>query len=218
MELNTSEKSEEQNDLLEEEIFSEDDDSFLVLVPMKRRRKASNWFHADMMTLLVGFFVMLQSFSKPDTQLFEKIKGKRLRFLESTQFPYEKLYKNLDDIIKMKVYPIRSNLKSQMKGLCSPLEAHYFLIPEKCNLKSKATNLLEKLVPRIYEQAHQFNIVIEGHTDDVPMHSRGIVTTNWELSSLASLYCIKVFFKIRDLNNLNSVQSAGRYKTTVSQS
>lgn len=195
MELNTSEKSEEQNDLLEEEIFSEDDDSFFGAGPHEEETE-SNWLvsYADMMTLLVGFFVMLQSFSKPDTQLFEKIKRETTKvFGGEYTVPYEKLYKNLDDIIKNESLSDQVKFEVTDEGIVLTFRGALFFDSGEVQLKKQATNLLEKLVPRIYEQAHQFNIVIEGHTDDVPMHSGGIVTTNWELSSLRACTVLRFF-------------------------
>lgn len=155
----------------------------------------SNWLvsYADMMTLLVGFFVMLQSFSKPDTQIFEKMKQETTKvFGGEYTIPFEQLYKKMDEIVKSE------NLSDQVKfqvtdeGIVLTFRGALFFDSGSVELKNQASQLLEKLVPKIYEQANAFNIVIEGHTDNVPI-SGGIIKSNWELSSLRACTVLRFF-------------------------
>lgn len=163
--------------------------------PSHEEEGEGNWLvsYADMMTLLVGFFVMLQSFSKPDTQLFEKIKQETTKvFGGEYQMPYEKLHKNLEDTIKAENLSDQVKFEVTEEGIVITFRGALFFDSGSVDLKTQASELLEKLVPKIKQQAEMFNIVIEGHTDDVPIHN-GLLKSNWELSSLRACTVLRFF-------------------------
>ncbi len=158
----------------------------------------SNWLvsYADMMTLLVGFFVMLLSFSKVDAAKYEQIKKATTKlFGGEYKVPFEKLTS------KMKTAVESQGLKDQVlfsetdEGVEITFRGALFFDSGSVTLRSDALDLLHKLIPPIAQEAKGFSIEVEGHTDDVPLsHGHGgVVATNWELSSLRACTVIRIF-------------------------
>lgn len=155
----------------------------------------SNWLvsYADMMTLLVGFFVMLQSFSKVDTAKYETIKREATKvFGGEYKVPFENFSRRLKEDVK------RSNLQDQVffnesdEGINITFRGALFFESGSSNLKAEAKQLLLGLIPTIAEQGKDFGIVVEGHTDNRPMVG-GVFASNWELSSVRACSVLRLF-------------------------
>lgn len=147
----------------------------------------SNWLisYADLMTLLVGFFVILLSFSKVDQDEFEKAKQSL-----SKQFGgnYQKPFADIADKIKAAIDKIGAGdqieIKTNESGVNISFIGTVFFSSGSVDFKNEAKNILNQILPIIKQEASDFGIVIEGHTDDVPLAAGGIYRNNWELSSV----------------------------------
>lgn len=149
--------------------------------------------YADMMTLLVGFFVMIQSFSQIDAEKLEMIKKETTRvFGGEYKLPYEKLSQKLQEMVK------KENLSDQVffieteAGIAITFRGALFFDSGAADLRPEATNLLNKIIPVVAEQAKDFGIVVEGHTDNVPIVSK-MFASNWELSSIRACTVLRMF-------------------------
>ncbi|MBN8536595.1 MAG: flagellar motor protein MotB [Deltaproteobacteria bacterium] len=147
----------------------------------------SNWLisYADLMTLLVGFFVILLSFSKVDQDEFEKAKQSL-----SKQFGgnYQKPFADIADKIKNAIDKINAGnqveIKTNETGVNISFIGTVFFSSGSVDFKNEAKNILNQILPIIKQEASDFGIVIEGHTDDVPLSAGGTYKNNWELSSI----------------------------------
>jgi chemotaxis protein MotB len=155
----------------------------------------SNWLvsYADMMTLMVGFFVMLQSFSKTDAARFEQVKRSATKiFGGEYHMPYEKLTKKVKQVIN------QQNLNSQVlftesdDGVIVSFRGALFFSSGSYELNKEALDLLEKLIPTIGENGKEMGIVVEGYTDNRPATGNKSFS-NWELSSLRACAVLKLF-------------------------
>lgn len=149
--------------------------------------------YADMMTLLVGFFVVLQSFSKVDSSSFEKVKKETTQlFGGQYQVPFEKLSKELKEVVE------KMNLSDQVlfhqtdQGVEITFKGALFFDSGSAVVKDGATQLLHSLIPIILDRAKDFGIIVEGHTDSTPI-SKGPYLTNWELSSVRACRIVQMF-------------------------
>ena len=61
-------------------------------------------------------------------------------------------------------------------------------------VESKGVDALKK-VAKVLEQNTDINIVIEGHTDDVPMMGKGDIKDNWDLSVMRATSIVKIITK-----------------------
>lgn len=155
----------------------------------------SNWLvsYADMMTLLVGFFVMIQSFSKIDATQLEQIKKETTKvFGGEYHVPYEKFSRQLKEMVE------KENLSDQVffneteEGIAITFRGALFFDSGSADLRSEASGLLAKIIPVVAEQAKDFGIVVEGHTDNVPIVSK-MFPSNWELSSVRACTVLRLF-------------------------
>ncbi len=149
--------------------------------------------YADMMTLLVGFFVMLMSMAKFDYKKYEQLKKETTKiFGGHYKDPYENLAKDLEQKVK------EGGLKDQVafnqteRGVEISFKGGLFFDSGSVALRDEAAKLLESLMPVIKKQAAGFAIVVEGHTDDQPMRS-DVLASNWELSSVRACTVTRLF-------------------------
>ncbi len=155
-----------------------------------------NWLvsYADMMTLLVGFFVILLSFSKVDEEKFEAIKK-----IASQEFggvyraPFsdlsEEIKKELDKLGLGDAYVIK-----QTEGAVQiSFRGNVFFDTGSVELREQGKELLDKIIPVIQGQGKTFEVYIQGYTDDVPIGHSFQYKTNWELSSIRACRVLDVF-------------------------
>ncbi|KYG61429.1 hypothetical protein AZI86_17090 [Bdellovibrio bacteriovorus] len=152
--------------------------------------------YADMMTLLVGFFVVLQSFSKIDSSSFEKVKKETTQlFGGEYQMPFEDLKKQLEEVVKKMNAGDQVVFTQTEEGIEITFRGALFFETGSYELRSEAIRLLTDLIPVISEKAKDFGIVVEGHTDSRPLLTDGPVATNWELSSIRACRVLRLFLE-----------------------
>tara|TARA_R110001592_G_scaffold29762_3_gene107473 strand:+ start:1197 stop:2204 length:1008 start_codon:yes stop_codon:yes gene_type:complete len=73
---------------------------------------------------------------------------------------------------------------------------------------NKGTDVLKKLA-KVLEQNQDINIVVEGHTDNVPLNGKGAIKDNWDLSVKRATSVVKI---ITDNSSVNPkrLTAAGR--------
>lgn len=62
------------------------------------------------------------------------------------------------------------------------------------NVEAKGADALKKLA-KVLEQNQDINVLIEGHTDDVPMIGKGEIKDNWDLSVMRATSIVKIIIK-----------------------
>lgn len=156
-----------------------------------------NWLvsYADMMTLLVGFFVILFSFSTVDQEKFEAAKISVVKeFGGLYEKPYEELGKRLE--AEMNKYGLGNDVR--IKVLPDGVEISFmgavFFLSGSADLKPEAGSILNSIFPVIKNEKSDFDITIEGHTDDNPILT-GAFRDNFELSSIRACRVLDRFLK-----------------------
>lgn len=152
---------------------------------------------ADMMTLLLCFFVVIVSISKVDPNryeamsdiLAEAMQGKAAPSKRATTDParmqVDQKSKNLFELqLEMAKLIGREskavNLKLRPDAVAINLQGGVFFQLGSAELTSDALRILDKLA-RPLTEAH-YKLTIEGHSDNIPIRS-GQFPSNWELSS-----------------------------------
>ncbi|MBA4416589.1 MAG: chemotaxis protein MotB [Syntrophus sp. (in: bacteria)] len=178
---------------------------------MKRKRREEEhenherWLltYADLITLLLAFFIMMYTFSKQDAQKYQEVTS-HLRTIfsggTSTQKEGNSTNTAINSIIPAETInsAIRKQLEEEIKNV-APLDNHdqnltvfvdergiviraldnAFFDEGKADLKENAKNTLTKIMP-IVKKVNR-HIRIEGHTDNVSISTRDF-KSNWELS------------------------------------
>lgn len=161
--------------------------------------------YADLITLLLAFFIMMYVFSKKDAHKYEEVAGHlKTIFTGGTSAPgqakaatpvpfdlpikiaqgsSEEVQKKLEEELKS----LADNSASQKnisvfvdeRGAVIRILDKAFFDEGKADFKEKAKNALDKIVPVLKSTSN--NIRIEGHTDNIPISTREF-RSNWELS------------------------------------
>lgn len=76
------------------------------------------------------------------------------------------------------------------------------------NVETKGIEALKK-VAKVLEQNEDINVLIEGHTDDVPMIGKGEIKDNWDLSVMRATSIVKIIVKNSTINP-RRLTAAGR--------
>ncbi len=150
--------------------------------------------YADLMTLLVGFFVILLSFSSVDEKKMEE-----LRMAISKEFggSYEIPFGDLADRIREEMTKLghgdKFTIKTTESGVEISFQGTVFFGTGSADMKPEAHELIQKIIPIVKAEAADFEVVVEGHTDDVPILNGSHFRNNWELSSIRACRVIDAF-------------------------
>lgn len=164
--------------------------------PIAHEDGEGNWLvsYADMMTLLVGFFVILLSFSSIDkAKLEEAQKSVSKKFGGTFDRPYGEIYERLKKALEKENLGDTFALKESALGVQISFLGTVFFNSGSVDIKPEAKAILQNIAPIILEESKDFNILIEGHTDDVPVSGGTYFKTNWELSSLRACRVLDFF-------------------------
>ena len=176
--------------------------------------------YADMVTLLLCFFVLLLSFANTDTIKFKEVLGsmkdafgvqqEKLELgkeggmempikLDSTTSKLDKEKERLVNLLKQTAFDekIEKNtliaiVKSGVKMDITEVAGHAMFKPGGTDLLESSKRLLRKLIPTIRETPYK--ITIEGHTDTTPVRSPKF-PSNWELSSARAGSVVRFFIQ-----------------------
>ena len=75
-------------------------------------------------------------------------------------------------------------------------------------VEAKGVEALKKLA-KVLEQNTDINVVVEGHTDDVPMVGKGEIKDNWDLSAMRATSIVKILTKNATIDQ-KRLTAAGR--------
>jgi chemotaxis protein MotB len=142
--------------------------------------------YADAITLLMAFFVLFFSFSKVDEERYDSVaEGLNKNMAsEQRQSKRQDLEADIQDIILQEGAEEVVEVGTGADGsITLQLDSGAFFKPGTADLTTQAipvlTSIHEEFTSPIYQN---FNVSIEGHTDDDPMNSFKY-PSNWELSA-----------------------------------
>jgi len=153
--------------------------------------------YADMITLLMCFFVIMYSASEPSQSKWEQLKGGIESDVMNVENPtpladlYEILEAKYDD-------PEDDDpdltIDFDNRGIVISLGSHALFSSGGATLGRDGLIIADELTEELKFHSDRYSLIIdvEGHTDDVPMRS-SIFPSNWELSSSRSASVVRVF-------------------------
>ena len=167
--------------------------------------------YGDAVTLLMAFFVLLMSFAKVDLEVFDAVSNGIGEHMAKEERKSDK-----DHLTKaMKIMMVSEGAEQVAKiasdsegSLTIELDTGAFFRPGSAELAEQAypfmKALYEELASPLYKQ---FNINVEGHTDDEPMSSIRY-PSNWELSSNRAATVVR--FVISESKNDTRIDTNGQ--------
>ena len=157
---------------------------------------------ADMVTLLMAFFVMLLNFSKIDIPKFEAVAAGIANEIgmgeNSAEQPVEVMKQAVEDIIvEMQADQVVDVQTDEDGSLVIEMAAAAFYKSGSAEFRAQAIPVLQKIgellnAPRF--KAYQ--IEVAGHTDDDPIRTTKF-PSNWELSAGRATSIVRYFISLK---------------------
>lgn len=161
---------------------------------MKRRRHEDEdtdaWLitYADMVTLLLCFFIIMFAISTPDGEMIKKV-SEALRkegFYDDVGViddPYGGLKKELSLALGSSGYDQFVAISEQDDAVSMELASSSFFEKGSAKFSKQGVTMLDVIAEKLKPLATEDIVVeVEGHTDDVPI-STAQFPSNWELSA-----------------------------------
>ncbi|MGD9809201.1 MAG: flagellar motor protein MotB [Deferribacterales bacterium] len=168
---------------------------------------------SDMATLLMTFFILLLSMASMDkrkikvalgslqgslgvlkegnkTEMTQEDIMSRLSFVQNVRSVQKKVTKSLKEYVKSAQMSQVVTIAETKKGVSVRILDKMLFQPGSAEILDQAKPLLDKLAAVIEESP--FNIMVEGHTDDIPI-STALYPSNWELSTARAVSVVKYF-------------------------
>ena len=150
--------------------------------------------YADMVTLLMCFFLTMAAISKMDPALFEQMrKGLRSEVGKDKEVktPLAEIKHDLDSLLAPEKKTGSVTVDMGKEGIVMEFSSSAFYDVGKAEFSPAAEPVLEKVTGAIENITYyKFQIDIEGHTDNVPMKSLQF-PSNWELSVARATNLVK---------------------------
>lgn len=212
---------------------------------MSRRKKSSGsglsgneWLqtYSDTVTLLLTFFILLYSFSSVNSTKLKQISVAMQSVLQGTSgdsifdnsmgngnVPLvgdnegtdvkQDLYDQVKKIITKNKLESKVQIKKDPKGVNIELRDNVLFESAQADIKESSKGILDKLAGII--AGVPYNIVVEGHTDNVPINNYRY-QSNWELSTDRAVNVVKYFIEEKKLTPARFTAAGyGEYKPLV---
>ncbi len=151
--------------------------------------------YADMITLLLCFFIIFVSTSEPkEDKLAAATRGMKARFgTVDLSTPFDGALRVVQGVIEQhKAFKAMAVQKTE-RGMTIELSTDMFFIANTAELVPAKLALLQETLSSFNTPAFQeYRIVVEGHSDDAPDGSMGAYPTGWELSGAQSARVVRL--------------------------
>jgi chemotaxis protein MotB len=150
--------------------------------------------YADMVTLLMAFFLAMLSVSHVDPVLFEQMK-KGLRSDigkdKDVKTPLGEIKHDLDSLLAAERARGEVNIDLGREGIVLEFSSSAVFDPGKADVGPAARANMDKVAEAIKNiEYYKFAVDIEGHTDNIPIKTLQF-PSNWELSVMRATNIVK---------------------------
>ncbi|MEQ8246624.1 MAG: flagellar motor protein MotB [Alphaproteobacteria bacterium] len=149
--------------------------------------------YADAITLLMAFFVIMFSISEPNTAKFEEVTKGMVETLsrQEVQSPFADLRKDLNSVAAESGE--QAQVDTTSRGLTFQFQSGKMFAPGSAEILPEAFPLLDRVAQNLTLFGNtNYNVIVEGHTDDVPINT-ATFPSNWELSSARAAAVVRYF-------------------------
>lgn len=154
--------------------------------------------YADMITLLMAFFIMLAAISKPDAAKYEQVQSGMAKDIgnRQTERPIENLKTDVKQVVADLGLDENVGIGTDEQGLVIEFPAATFFKSGSADIRDEARPALKQIGTTLNSQRYlSFQIEVQGHTDDTPIASPQY-PTNWELSAARATAAVRLFVEL----------------------
>jgi chemotaxis protein MotB len=171
-----------------------------MIPPPRRHHQEENtdsWLmsYADMVTLLLCFFVIFASASEPKkdkmSALTEGMAGKFGTVDLAT--PFQGVFRSLQAVVENHQILKDIAIEKGEKAISMEISSLSFYKDKTADFNEKMVPVLDDLVETLNSiQFMDYQITVEGHTNDVPINN-AYFPSNWELSTARAAHMVRFF-------------------------
>ena len=149
--------------------------------------ESEDWLitYADAITLLMAFFVLLNSVSKIELPLIEKLQAgiSEGLFQEEAIQPITLLEIDIDDILFSHNAESFAELDFDEDGIVIEFQNEAFFESGSTTIRTAGAKMLQEIAQTLLSPRYEtYTIDVEGHTDSTPI-ATALFPSNWELSA-----------------------------------
>jgi chemotaxis protein MotB len=153
--------------------------------------------YADMITLLLCFFVIFVSVSEPKKDKFTQItEGLVNRFgtVDMTT-PLKGVFEAVQEVVEKHQVLKDVSIEKTQSGIAMEIAARSIFEPGSAEITETHMQLLNDLVASLKGADFlEYRIIVEGHTSDEVLPS-AFLPTNWDLSAARSAHVVRYFIE-----------------------
>ncbi len=163
--------------------------------PPPQEESVDSWLmsYADMITLLMCFFIIFVSVSEPKRDKFSEITQGLANKFGSVDMstPFSGVFGSLQSIVESnKMFRDVAIVKTD-KSIEMEIASESFFKRHTAEIDEAKLEVLGEMAAAIKTiDFLDYRIIIEGHTSDMPPKS-GVYPTNWELSTARAAYLVR---------------------------
>jgi chemotaxis protein MotB len=148
--------------------------------------------YADTITNLMGFFALLLAISVIDKNKFNAMRNNVQEQLtnEEYQSNMDQLKNQLDSVFQKQTAAGVIDIDMDRSGISMVAKNASFFASGEAELLPQGRNIVGQVTNKVRKIKDNFNIEVEGHTDDDPISSDKY-PTNWELSASRASNVVK---------------------------
>ncbi|MFY7992957.1 MAG: OmpA/MotB family protein [Bacteriovoracaceae bacterium] len=153
--------------------------------------------YADLMTLVACFFILLVAFANFDPQSFSRKANEMAKHFsgDKPENDTELIEKLKEEIESDPVLKSNVEVKMEMDGVVINFSGSALFESGSADVKREVQDALDIMIDLILEKNKDSKIVIEGHTDSLPLGNSSIFKNNWELSGARAARVVDRFEK-----------------------
>ncbi|HYX37348.1 MAG TPA: OmpA family protein [Oligoflexus sp.] len=161
---------------------------------IKLKKKEALWLYSltDLTFILMAFFALMLSMSKPDQQQFDAVASA----VQPQNPASEKatnltvIAEDLERVIKQLKLEEDARVQIDANGLLLEFSENLVFSSGSAQTGAAFATTTEKILRILSRTPDRYQVIVEGHTDDLPIQSRQF-KSNWELSSARGIALLK---------------------------
>jgi chemotaxis protein MotB len=162
---------------------------------IKVKKKEALWLYSltDLTFILMAFFALMLSMSKPDRQQYDQVASA----VQAQNPASEKLAnltvvaEDLEKVIKQQKLEDEIKVRIDINGLLLEFSEKLVFPSGSAQASTTFEKTTEKVLNVLSQAPDRYLIHIEGHTDDLPIQSKSF-KSNWELSAARGITLLKL--------------------------
>jgi chemotaxis protein MotB len=164
------------------------------------KEAAEDWLlsYADMITLLMAFFIVLVSMSKIDPNKYEQVQAGMAKDVGNREVtkPLQDLKSELLGEVAGAGVEDSVDVGKDDKGIVLNLASGTVFKPGSADVRPEILPLMKEIVGTLNQQRFSgYQVEIQGHTDDTPVKTQQF-PSNWDLSAARALATLRLLSEL----------------------